>query len=45
MENKNFRYFEFGDLRVFGFDWSFDGKKLAVVRGKTVSDAVLIKAD
>jgi Tol biopolymer transport system component/DNA-binding winged helix-turn-helix (wHTH) protein len=33
---------EFPNERIFGFDWSFDGKQLAVVRGKTVSDAVMI---
>jgi Tol biopolymer transport system component len=36
---------EFPNERIFGFDRSFDGKRLAVVRGKIVSDAVLIKAE
>ena len=28
--------------RIFSFDWSFDGKRLAVVRGKLITDAVMI---
>jgi len=31
--------------QVFSFDWSFDGKKLAVIRGKQLNDAVLIKIE
>lgn len=34
---------EFETDRVFGFDWSRDGKHLAVVRGFWSMDAVLIK--
>ena len=29
--------------QVISFDWSFDGKKLAVIRGKTLNDAVQIQ--
>ena len=31
--------------RIFSFDWSFDGKRLAVVRGKQLTDAVMIAMD
>jgi len=32
----------FKDQRMFSFDWSKDGKRLAVVRGTEISDAVLM---
>jgi len=31
--------------RVFWFDWSFDGKKFACIRGKHLTDIVMIKAE
>jgi Tol biopolymer transport system component len=33
----------FENDRIFGFDWSRDGKELACVRGLMVTNAVLIK--
>ncbi len=36
---------EFPNDQIFSFGWSPDGKHLAVIRGKQLNDAVLIKAD
>lgn len=33
---------KFPGERIFSFDWSFDGKRLAVIRGKLLTDAVMI---
>jgi hypothetical protein len=33
----------FNSERIYDFHWSFDGKQLALVRGHTDSDVVLIK--
>ncbi len=33
----------FTSERIYDFHWSFDGKQLALVRGHTDSDVVLIK--
>lgn len=33
----------FASERIWGFDWSHDGKRLVVARGSTSSDVVLIK--
>lgn len=35
---------DFQTDEIFSFDWSPDGTRLAVIRGKQLSDAVLIKA-
>ena len=34
---------DFAPHRIFSFDWSHDGKNIAVARGTVTSDAVLIK--
>ena len=34
---------DFASEHIFDFHWSFDGKQLALVRGHTESDAVLIR--
>lgn len=34
----------FRSEEIFWFDWSFDGKKLAIVRGRQLADAVIIKS-
>jgi Tol biopolymer transport system component len=34
----------FDDLRVFGHAWSVDGRMLYVIRGKSTSDAVLMRS-
>ena len=35
----------FNSDRVFWFDWSFDGKKFACIRGKHLTNIVMIKAE
>ena len=35
----------FNSDRVFWFDWSFDGKKFACIRGKQLTNIVMIKAE
>lgn len=36
---------DFQSDAIFSFDWSFDGTRLALIRGRQLSDAVLIKSD
>lgn len=31
--------------KIFGFDWQPDGSRLAIIRGKQINDAVLIKSN
>jgi DNA-binding winged helix-turn-helix (wHTH) protein/Tol biopolymer transport system component len=40
-----FALINFQSDQIFSFDWSADGKHLAVIRGKQLTDAVLIKAN
>ena len=36
---------DFQTDEIFDFDWSPDSNRLAVIRGKSLNDAVIIKAD
>lgn len=36
---------DFQTDRIFSFDWSPDGNRLAIIRGKELNDAVMIKAE
>jgi serine/threonine protein kinase len=42
-ESKGHYITEFKSERIYDFHWSFDGKQLAMVRGHTDSDVVLIR--
>ena len=41
--SKGKRITDFTSEQIFDFHWSFDGKQLALVRGHTDSDVVLIR--
>lgn len=38
-------FFNFRSENIFDFDWSFDGKNIAIVRGKHLTDAVQLKIE